>query len=438
MSTLIPPAIPTRASSQSAITELRLRNRESLRQLKRKLSDGSVAEGSEKHTKLKIDAIEMEQEGLRIDREELVLEYKEKRFDGGRFNKACDSINKRISSLGEDLWQSKQELRSLKEKTGKISLLTIDSDTLFATTLLRLYKDPFTKNRSSTEQSTMRRESIQVYNARKTEDGYDMLRCTLLDEYFPAGDVVTAHIVPARLGPELVDYIFGEGIGSRLFRSENSILMHKALERAFDNANIVLVPVDRTESPIRRWKIVVSNRSAKKQPLVLVNTKTLGDVDGKEIRFLTGHRPASRFLYFHFVISLLRGRAYRQPGWETALEDLKSGYPWPTPGAYLRSTMLIALAKVLGDVNESYLEALAREYTFDQPNKLAADEEKEIARRIAECFEERKESHEDGDDEMGDGDGDEVGCKSDEEDDENQTEAALARVNVDTKKGSVF
>jgi hypothetical protein len=172
-----------------------------------------VARGSAKYIKLKIYAIEIEREGLRIDQEELMLEYKEKRPDGGHFDKACRGINERISSLGVDLRQSKQELRSLEEKTGKISLLTIDSKTLFAATLLRLYKDPFTKNRSSTEQSTMRRESIQVYNPRKTENRYDVLRCTLLDEHLPADEIVTAHIVPARLGPELVDYIFGEGMG---------------------------------------------------------------------------------------------------------------------------------------------------------------------------------------------------------------------------------
>jgi hypothetical protein len=53
--------------------------------------------------------------------------------------------------------------------------------------------------------------------------------------------------------------------------------------------------------------------------------------------------------------------------------------------------MLLALAEVIGDVKETYLEKLARKYIFQQPAKLAADEEAEIARRIVECYDvERK------------------------------------------------
>ena len=44
----------------------------------------------------------------------------------------------------------------------------------------------------------------------------------------------------------------------------------------------------------------------------------LRDLDEREIQFPTQHRPAARFLYFHMVITLLRLRQYREPGWETA------------------------------------------------------------------------------------------------------------------------
>jgi hypothetical protein len=74
-----------------------------------------MAKGSGRYIKLRINKIEMEQDGLRLDWEELGLEHLEKRVDSNSYQRACRAINNHIVSLGEDLWRSKRDLRSLKE-----------------------------------------------------------------------------------------------------------------------------------------------------------------------------------------------------------------------------------------------------------------------------------------------------------------------------------
>jgi hypothetical protein len=107
----------------------------------------------------------------------------------------------------------------------------------------------------------------------------------------------------------------------------------------------------------------------------------MSDVDGMELKFRTEHRPAARVLYYHFVVSILRCRQYREPGWENPWIKLRTGQPWPTPGRYLRQSMLLALERTAGDLNEGEIAGLVQQRTFDVPERMA-DGEEEVARRV--------------------------------------------------------
>lgn len=119
----------------------------------------------------------------------------------------------------------------------------------------------------------------------------------------------------------------------------------------------------------------------------------LSDLDGREIEFPTTHRPAARFLYYHFLMMLLHCRHYRhyrQPGWEEVWAKLKTCQPWPTPGRYLRESMLVGLAKATGvDINDDIIEKLTQEHTFSTVEHLSTDEEEEIVWRIQDTEERR-------------------------------------------------
>jgi hypothetical protein len=401
------PEIPSRGSSLAALEERRFKQAVSKTDLKRKLLDKLLEEGTETHIKLRIEDIKLDREDLFIENQRLDLEKQAHCIDHRVYQKAKKANNKRIISLGDDLWSEKRKIRKIQEDTGKISLLTPDSDNAFAAALLRLYKDPkMSRKRQSAIRSILRADTIRAYGAAPSQENRDykgFVRCALTGEFSRAFNVNAAHIVPYSLGEELACYIFGAGQGLRLNRPENCLMMNKEIEQAFDNGNITLFPVDPTARPVLRWKIILVNQDARNQILDMKTVERIGDLDGKEITFLTEQRPASRFLYYHFVMSLLLCRARENPGWETLWLQYGKTEPWSTPGRYLRQSMLAALTRCVGIVDDTDFVKLVNEHSFPSVTGLNADEEDEIARRVVELFDENNsQDEEDEDDEEDD------------------------------------
>ncbi|OBT66253.1 hypothetical protein VE03_04344 [Pseudogymnoascus sp. 23342-1-I1] len=72
-----------------------------------------------------------------------------------------------------------------------------------------------------------------------------------------------------------------------------------------------------------------------------------GDMDGKALKFLTPNRPARRYLYLRFVMTVLQ---QQRLGNTELLDYLKERvYLWGLPGPYLRKSMLLALARRFSD-----------------------------------------------------------------------------------------
>ncbi|KAI9768414.1 MAG: hypothetical protein M1839_004111 [Geoglossum umbratile] len=394
-----PTSLPNHPTSLPDRNERRLKLQDSRQDLKRKLSDNALERGSKRCIQLQIDDLELEREELALDRDEMDWEAERKMVDNMKYRAAQRTINGRIVSVGDDLWKLRRELRTINEMDGKVSILTPDSEGAFVSALLHLYKDPASsRKRSSAMQSEMKCSTIEAYNATcsATDNSPDKswLRCQVTGEFFPDDLVKAAHIVPASLGAELATYIFGAEKGTRLFSVDNCLMLHSYIERAFDNGNFVILPVDLTETPIRRWRVAIVNDSCRNQTLHGISVKTMGGLDGKEVVFRTQQRPAARFLYYHFVVTLLRCRQYKQPGWERVWATLKTNRPWPTPGPYLRRSMLMALAQAVGNVDEAEMEKLVETNTFRDNKCLAKDEEDEIARRIGKSHEELVKVHE--------------------------------------------
>ncbi len=95
--------------------------------------------------------------------------------------------------------------------------------------------------------------------------------------------------------------------------------MSNAIESWFDKYLLVIVPVDSPESPIQRWRTDVVSSDIKNSPYWIDADGTShlgGDLDGKELTFLGEKRPVSRFLYFHFVMALVRIKDLGRQGWQ--------------------------------------------------------------------------------------------------------------------------
>lgn len=295
------------------------------------------------------------------------------------YQNAHRDTNKRIVSLGQKLWNERQNLREQEEDSGIVSRLGPDSEGAFVTILLALYKDPNMKG-CHTEQSLMRRSAIQVYESAKgAETG--SLWCPVSHQYLESQDMKAAHIVPRRLPPSFLDYIFGNGNGSRLHTADNCLIVHQTVERHFDNGDFVIIPADPSEQPIMTWKIQVTKDSAINAGM---GTERLGKINGRHLKFMNNKRPAARFLYYHLIMTLLINKRNRQPGWEKYLVELPSKKLFARPGRYLRNSMLLTLAKSAGDLDpgeEARLLGEPGQETFQQEGQLGTEEEDEIARR---------------------------------------------------------
>jgi hypothetical protein len=105
--------------------------------------------------------------------------------------------------------------------------------------------------------------------------------------------------------------------------------MHQTVEEAFDNGNIVIFQVNSIEKSLSRWKIVVINDNARNGSLKWGSPVKIGDLDGRELDFRSTQRLAARFLYPHFVISLLRYQNSALPGWESVCKQFRNTTLFP-------------------------------------------------------------------------------------------------------------
>ncbi|KAI9813917.1 MAG: hypothetical protein M1826_002350 [Phylliscum demangeonii] len=162
--------------------------------------------------------------------------------------------------------------------------------------------------------------------------------------------------------------------------------MHNLVERAFDQGDIVIVPVDPTEQPIRRWKSILVNPEARNQFLLPKGSgspRTVGELDERELQFRTAHRPAARFMYYQFVIAMFRLRQDNQPQWRQTWTRLVSGRPFATPGPYLQRTMLMCMAREIGDPSNEEIDNLLQQGTvFETAERLRDTDETLIATRV--------------------------------------------------------
>jgi len=384
--------VPDRTLSLAFINSRQVRLRQSRAELKGKLSKVSFGSSPLEHTRLKIEDIEAERDELRLENRRLGLEMRDKQWTGLQYRQKLKKSNQRVVSLGETLWEQSKKLRKLEEDLGLVAKLGPDSKGAYVATLLALYKDPTkTNKRDGTLRSTMKATAVKVYEVRKDAPRKNQIYCVISRGWFDYEDMNAGYIVSRRIGPEAFEYVFGNGSGSRLDTSDNCLLMHRTVERNMDNGNFVLVPVEPSERPIKRWKIRMTNSAALD---VSMGSKQLKDLHDKEVDFKNDARPAARFLYFHFLISLLRNRRDQQPGWEEFALDLISGRPFASAGPYLRDSMLLSLARAGGGLDEETERGLLGSEgteTFTEKEKLSSREEEEIARRAILSYDETDE-----------------------------------------------
>ncbi|OAP54172.1 hypothetical protein AYL99_11707 [Fonsecaea erecta] len=219
------------------------------------------------------------------------------------------------------------------------------SDLAYIDSLLARMRTPSRANlslfklRDVNEQHRFRTTAIKAYGA-DCPSNPDLIWCCISGGFKNASVVVAAHIVPYKIGEVQASYIFGEQRGppGHIMSPGNCLLMGIELEIAFNDGRFAIVP---GQGPYELKVLVLGDPRG---------DSTLEEIDGKVLQFQTEFRPAKRYLYFAFVVSLLRMQRCEVPGWwQTILasQDIK---PFTSPGEYLRTSTLFTMAQRIGNM----------------------------------------------------------------------------------------
>ncbi|KAF8533053.1 hypothetical protein BDD12DRAFT_900614 [Trichophaea hybrida] len=167
--------------------------------------------------------------------------------------------------------------------------------------------------------------------------------------------VKAAHIYPFVLGTTVMRMIFGEQAVGELFHVRNGLLLSDSVEKRFDKHQVVIVPANgaklQADGTIDRWILKLVDDAVKNIPMSDIGT--LADLHGRELQFRTTARPAARYLYFHYLLAMLRvrkrGRKIFRPQKTNDPVDIESRpVPWGTPGPYILERMVRALIAEAG------------------------------------------------------------------------------------------
>ncbi|KAJ5384009.1 hypothetical protein N7517_001920 [Penicillium concentricum] len=169
--------------------------------------------------------------------------------------------------------------------------------------------------------------------------------CHLTGNWDPA-DIKAAHLVPKSLSGDEIAHLFGVET-LVLSNPSNALSLHRNIEGALDKGQIVIVPIlsDTEITSPSRWKCVLTDESIRNLTAITTPSHSWrwNDFDQKELEFLSDTRPAKHFLYFRFIVRYIFCKKRGQVTFTDKVEA--AGQFWPTPGPYLRKSMLRTLAR---------------------------------------------------------------------------------------------
>ncbi|EON96099.1 hypothetical protein UCRPA7_8405 [Phaeoacremonium minimum UCRPA7] len=335
---------------------------------------------------LGVELASREKNALELERTVIAEERDSGIINGKTATVRLHDLNKRYLSAGDDLWRhQKKKIRS--DDTGLVRLFDPRSNQV-SECILAIYKKCDGLEKMPRRPSHWGADARKWYSGNGDEHGLEAQECTwchISGQWHPKSDIEAARIVPFFPDvAEIGEILFGSKKES-LIREGNSLLMSKLIKSWFDKYDLVIVPVDVNELPITRWKTELLNRHMRK--CYYTASHMAEELDGKELVFLNDNRPVSRFVYFHFVMALIRIKDTKKDGWENVWARYYEQRPFPTPGPYMRRSMLLALATHFGAADMNVVESWIQDNGFESPLKLTEDETTEVARRVHETVE---------------------------------------------------
>lgn len=314
--------------------------------------------------------------------------FEEGRIAGEEFKKEVDRCwTKRAKLAAENATITRQQAKLVKGLNEEKDADEPDWAAAYAELLTNLYK-PYERPagweaRNEHTHSAWRQNLIERYDS-KDPAVEDMLWCPISRMYIASQNCTAAHIVPHSIGCSNAGHIFGEGDDGFgvIWSQRNGIMMANWFKRQFDKGDFVLVPVEPINSELEpcEWRFVLMNDKLHQHRVGSSQSITNNDLDGRLLEWKNDNRPARRFLYYHFVTTLLRYVRYEKPGWAEKRLSLPTGKLWATQGPYLRRSTLKHLASMLGDVDDA--DKMFADGVFDRKDDKPESEERLMAQEI--------------------------------------------------------
>ncbi|KAK4075372.1 uncharacterized protein Triagg1_4493 [Trichoderma aggressivum f. europaeum] len=302
------------------------------------------------------------------------------------------ALNRRYSSAGGDLWRSSNKKLRLENPTAIMSM-QLDSNQSAASKipelLLPLYRtsDGLDDRRKP---SNWISDVIEYYSANPEYHG------KVVTEYVSIGwchatgtwyrfDQRVGCIIPFLIAAnKLEELIFGSSSES-VQHPVNALLLGGGVRALLESYKLVIVPADNSETPIKRWRTDLLFPSMKDYCCGYdenSNKIYFKDIDGKELSFLGERRPSPRFLYFHFIMALIRLKDRGSDGWQQIWARYYEQRPFPPANNYMRNAMIKALATYFEGADMKVVESWISDQGFDTQIQIQDNQAKELARRV--------------------------------------------------------
>lgn len=194
-------------------------------------------------------------------------------------------------------------------------------------------KIPDWLRRQDDAQENFKRRIVAAYpELERTSNGEKKYWCPVAKRWDSPTEMRAAHLVPHHFGYAQVGCLFGEPKNGydHVWNVRNGLHLDRAVEEAFDKGQIIIVPYDDSNDG-QRWRLQVVHRSLLENPM----RGPWGTLHNKELDFGGATaRPGRRYLYVHYITTLLRMYRMKKPGWQLMVEERKQKEVWASPGKW--------------------------------------------------------------------------------------------------------
>ncbi|KAI1152392.1 hypothetical protein F4825DRAFT_461925 [Nemania diffusa] len=230
--------------------------------------------------------------------------------------------------------------------------------------------------RDPSKQERWRKDVIKAYGAKNDKE---KIWCPISRQYLSSWMTTAAHIVRYNVGEPAAVHLFGPSDNSdgHIWSARNGIPLCKEYKQMLDDARIAIVPTTDGSGLM----VVILDEAEREEEWDPTDHFPAGKaLHGRTLEFLTDHRPSMRYLYFAFVINILRRQRFEVDGWWKDRLEYADIRFFPIPRKWIRETTLRKLAVKIGhlpiDDAGKFATTTCRGSQLEPPSSVGASEGK--------------------------------------------------------------